>query len=128
MASKTFITEEQFWFTATTVGVNAFLLSCTLPICEWLIATVSVVMTTYCIYLILYRSAAHAGKLVKPKISENVDEKDKTWRHKAAETSMYLRTVFRHIPFVVCEASGSLFFVMLAGASCVGVIIRYVIS
>ena len=127
MPDNTHIPEEQFWFTATTVGVNAFLLSSTVPIPSWLVAPVSVVMSIYCVFLILHRSAAHAEKLVTPKMCENVNEKDKTWRHKAAETRMHIRTVFRHIPFVVFEASRALFFVMLAVASCIAVLIRYVI-
>jgi hypothetical protein len=124
MPKDTNIREEQFWFTATTVGVNAFLFGRTAPIPSWLVVSGSVVMSIYCVFLIIHRSAAHAHKLVTPKMCEHVEEKDKTWRHKAAETRMHIRVVFRHIPFVICELSGAFFYVMLAVASCVAVLIR----
>lgn len=122
----THIVNEMFWFTATIIGINAFIIQEK----EFLIKSISLknlygvstFMTFYAIYLIIHRSAAHANKLEPPISLEGIEEKDKTFVHKLKETISNVLVVLEHIPFVVAEFSGALFFVLLILLSYFGVL------
>ncbi len=122
--NHTNIRDEQFWFTATAVGLNGFILSSnieSMPKCFILAA--STLVTLYSVFLILHRSAKHADKIVY-KTGMKGFEKDKSWKDKMSETIAHLEAVWRHIPYVVFEFSGSFFFILIVLLSWVAVILR----
>jgi len=119
---KNNILQEHFWFTATTLAVNGFLMSDTI----WnkhpcTARTVSIIISLYAAYLIIQRSLAAAGKIKFPKKLKDIKPDKKTFLHKACETWYILTKVPGHLPFVVCELSGSFFYLLLVLASCGGV-------
>lgn len=114
--------DEHFWFTATTVGVNAFLMSSAIqPKYGAIVIGLSTVVSVYAIFLIVHRSAIHAGKVKLPQDLKELPESEKTATHKARETWHHMRIVPRHLVFVVCEMSGALFYLILVMTSCIGV-------
>jgi hypothetical protein len=61
---KKTIVDEHFWFTLTTMGVNGFLISINPnTINPTLVKIASLIISLYAAFLIIHRSAAHAGKL-----------------------------------------------------------------
>ena len=120
------ILNEHFWFAATTIGVNAFILKekgiSLKSIDSVTLIIISSFLSFYGIYLVLHRSAAHSNKLIIPKSVEGIEEKDKTFVHKFVETLCHIRVVIQHIPFVVTEFSGSLFYILLIILSYFGVL------
>lgn len=117
------ILKEHFWFTATTLAVNGFLMSATIQAKYSFAARVAVstLISVYAAYLIVQRSAAAAGKIKSPEDLEKIPADQKTFLHKARETWHSLKIVPSHLLFVVCELSGSFFYLLLVLASCVGV-------
>jgi hypothetical protein len=117
------ILNEHFWFTATTLAVNAFLISATIQGKYSFAARVAVstLISVYAAYLIVQRSAGAAGKIRFPEDLMKIPADQKTFRHKSRETWHTLRIVPSHLLFVVCELSGSFFYLLLVLASCVAV-------
>jgi hypothetical protein len=118
------IVDEHFWFTATTLGFNAFIISSnSVHDYHWQIRIISTFISLFALFLIIHRSAAHANKIegVYPQDIASLPQKDRTWRHKLSETLCHFKVVVKHIPFVICEFSGSLFYCLLVTISCVGV-------
>ena len=120
MAGSDRIVDEHFWFTATTVTVNALVASAiSKPGAPSLTFKVlSTVISAFAMYLILQRSAAHAGKIKVPQELLILSESDKTFRHKIRETWASMKIVPSHLLFVVGEFSGALFYLVLVGGSC----------
>jgi hypothetical protein len=117
------VLKEHFWFTATTLALNAFLLSDTIrgKYSFAARAAVSTLFSLYAAYLIVNRSAAAAGKIKFPRDLEEIPADQKTFKHKFRETWHTLKIVPRHLLFVVCELSGAFFYLLLLLVSCVGV-------
>lgn len=114
------VLQEQLWFTATTLGVNAFLMSGTVPPKHPCMARlVSTVISLYAAYLILERSAGAAGKIKLPE----GEAAQKTYRDKWLETHDRLKVIPQHFLFVVGELSGSFFYFLLVFFSWVAVLI-----
>jgi hypothetical protein len=91
---------------------------------------VSLGISLYAVFLVLQRSADAEGEFKEPiedvpgEASESVVERrtarrERKWR----ETKRNLDVVWHHIPFVLREASGALFYVLLILVSCVGVLL-----
>ncbi|MEA3367181.1 MAG: hypothetical protein U9R68_03595, partial [Planctomycetota bacterium] len=68
MAEKGNIIREHFWFTATTIAVNAFIMSADhLQPRQILGARIfSTVISVFTVFLIVHRSAVYAGKIHYP--------------------------------------------------------------
>ena len=118
------IRDEQFWFTATATGINAFVLSSKMQLMpNWFVGIISSTISAYAIYLIILRSAKLAEK-IKYKVTPKATEKDKNWKDKLLETTAHLKAAWRHIPIVVFELSGSFFFVLIVLFSWIAVFLR----
>jgi len=114
------IIDQQFWFTATTLGINGFLISNYDKITYnhftlgWIIF-----LDFYAIYLLVQRSASHA---YKAKLPDNLTIKPQAERNffdKLKETIFYFKVSFKHIPYIICEFSGTLFYILLVLSSLV---------
>jgi hypothetical protein len=114
------ILQEHFWFTATALGANAFLMVSDVKLCHWLILPgVSTIISVYAVYLIVERSASAAKKIQYPN---NLPEpEDRTWKHKLIETKCRLKRFVPHIGWIACELSGAFFYFLLVVTSCAGV-------
>jgi hypothetical protein len=107
--------DEQFWFTATTLTFNGFLMTkAEIPSSYSVVA--SLVVSLYAVHLILNRWLAAADLMPKPPSghlkSLNTIWK-KTWNELSAEC-LYL-------PFALCELSGGFFYVVFIVISFIGV-------
>lgn len=116
------VLQEHFWFTATVLAVNGFLMSDAPPDYSVAVAVVSTLVSLYGAYLIVERSAAVAGKINLPEELERMPTREKTWREKWRETQYKLRIAGSHVPFVVCELSGAFFYLVLVVFSWLGVL------
>jgi hypothetical protein len=118
------IRDEQFWFTATAIGLNGFILSSNIEsISKCFILAASTCVTFYAIFLIVLRSAKHADKIVYAPGMKG-SEKEKNWKDKKNETIAHLKAASHHIPYVIFEFSGSFFFVLIVVLSWVAVLLR----
>jgi hypothetical protein len=117
------IVEEQFWFTAMTVGFNAFVVE-KMPSHGKGVLIAATVINLYAIFLILHRAAAHAGKLKYPRSISEMDEKDKRFYHKGIETLCHVGIAIGMIPTVVFELSGSLFYILLITISYLALVMK----
>ena len=116
------ILQEHFWFTATTLAVNGFLMSANIGCKNWyVVRIISTLISAYAVYLIVERSASAANKIKLPKDLEDKKSDKKTASDKARETWHRFKIVPKHFLFVVCEFSGAFFYLLLVVASCIGV-------
>jgi hypothetical protein len=114
------ILQEHFWFTATTLAVNGFLMSANIECQNWyVLKVISTLISLYAVYLIVERSASAANKVKLPEDLKEPVEKMAT--DKARETWYRLKIVPKHFLFVACELSGAFFYLLLVVASCIGV-------
>ena len=116
------IVDEHFWITATTLAFNAFVMGADEKIAQLYRLLASMIISIFAIFLVIHRSAAHANKINYPSKIRSLDEKDKSFRHKLVETRVHIKVVIKHIPFVLCELSGALFYILLIVISFLGVI------
>ena len=105
------IVDEHFWFTAITLGINAFVIEKSFDTLN--IVIVTTVINIYAIFLILHRAAAHADKLIYPKKIASMGERDKKFYHKGIETLYNIRIAIKMIPYVIFEMSGAFFYILL---------------
>ena len=118
------ILQEHFWFTATTLAANGFLMSANIECQNWyVLKVISTLISLYAVYLIVERSASAANKVKLPKDLEKKEPEQKTAKDKARETLYRFKIVPKHFLFVVCEFSGSFFYLLLVVASCIGVLL-----
>jgi len=107
------IPDEHFWFSAITLSLNAFLIS---HAQQWRIDVFPALwvgfLNLYALYLVVHRAASHAGKLVTPTALLDRPQRDRTYQDKWTETKCNLHTVLSHVPFVICEGSGALFYIL----------------
>jgi len=122
MGDKDKIVDEHFWFTATTLAVNGYLLSSDI-ISKYNLSAkiISSFISLYAIFLIIHRSAAHADKIHMPESLKNIPESEKTFIHKGKETWIHFKLIPEHILFVIFEFSGTLFYLILVLFSCIAV-------
>jgi hypothetical protein len=113
MDDKTHIIDEHFWFTATTLGVNAFLMSSKLAVGRCAILVASSVVSLYAIFLVVHRASVHAG------IFEGVPGEDLIYRWR--NTRRKLARFFPGLAYVLVDCSGALFYLLLIVISCCGV-------
>ncbi len=117
------IVEEHFWFTAMTVGFNAFVIE-KMPNHGKGVLFAATLVNLYAIFLILHRAAAHAGKLRYPRSIAGMDEKNKRFYHKGIETLCHLAIAIEMIPTVLFELSGALFYILLITVSYLAVVMK----
>jgi len=121
MGDKDKIVDEHFWITATTLGLNAYLISEKQNLGNSLCTVFfSTIISLYAIFLILHRSEAHADKIKLPPDLQ-IPESEKTYKHKLRETCCHFRMLPSQFLFVVCEFSGAFFYMLLVFFSCIGV-------
>ncbi len=122
MSGKNTVIDEHFWFTATTLAVNGFIISTKFNPPQMAFITIfSTLISCYAIFLIVHRSAADADKIDLPEDLRKLPESKKTFIDKGRETWYHLKIFPKHFLFVVFEFSGALFYVFLVFASCVAV-------
>lgn len=120
------VLKEHFWFTATTVTMNGFLLNGIQAITYgFLVKLLSLIVSAFAAYLVIERAASKESedKELWPDLKDVPGEKkrDRKWR----EAQRKFHAVLLYTPVVVSEASGSLFYLLLIGASCVGVLLAH---
>ena len=124
MADKGTIVDEHFWFTATIMAVNGFIISST-AVSPYAVGAkcFSAAITLYAVFLIVHRSAAYSDKLQNcyPERLKEMSGNNKTFVTKAWETWCHFKIFPGHLLFVICEFSGALFYLLLAVTSCVAV-------
>lgn len=122
--SNSKIVDEHFWFTAITLGFNTFIIDKleTKLDNKWTIFS-AFVINVYAVFLILHRAAAQADRLKYPKWLEEMDENKKRFYHKGLESLIHLWISIKMIPFVICELSGALFYILLILVSFFGIFI-----
>lgn len=112
------IIDQQFWFTATTMSVNGFLVS----MCDkvnfstftfWWITFINF----YAIYLLIQRGASHAYKTGLPPKLTIKPPSERGFLDKLKETVFYFKISFNHIPYIIGEFSGTLFYILLVLSS-----------
>lgn len=120
------IQDQHFWITATTIAINAFLMS---QVDQLGLSVAGILwiglLNLYAVFLILHRSAYHAGKLMLPDSCLNVPQQERGFRHKWAETRLNLPIVARQLFFAIGECSGTLFYLLLVGSSYMAVVVLY---
>jgi hypothetical protein len=122
MGDKEKIVDEHFWFTATTLAVNGYLIATnTPPQYNALTKITSTLISLYAIFLIIHRSAALADKIQMPESIRRIPERDKSFIHKGKETWVHIKLVPKHLVFVIFEFSGAFFYLLLVLVSCVAV-------
>lgn len=120
------IVEEHFWFTATVLAVNGFIISTESDLIQTLFAPIfSTFISCYAIFLVVHRSSAHADKIKLPDNLAKLPESQKTFLDKGRETLCHLKIFPRHFLFVVFEFSGALFYTVLIISSCIAVWVRH---
>jgi hypothetical protein len=117
------LVDEHFWITATTLAFNAFIISAEIKSDSLYKILASSIVSVFAIFLIIHRSAAHANKIEYPHDVKSIAEKDKSCKHKLVESWAHIKIVIKHIPFVICELSGALFYIVLIVLSFMGVIV-----
>ena len=124
MAEKGKIIDEHFWFTATTMALNGFIIS-SAKVKPYITTAkvLSLIVTLYAIFLIVHRAASYAGKLEEcyPDKLKELSEDDKTYLKKTWETWCHLKAFPRFLLYVTCEFGSALFFLILVVSSCVAV-------
>lgn len=107
------IVQQHFWFSATMLGVNGFLiLRNSEPYSYYALIAVSI-LNLYAIFLIVSEAAAHADKIHFPKTITNIPQSQRIWKHKFVETRIRIKAAIKHIPFMIFELGKSLFYVLL---------------
>lgn len=113
MADKSHIIDEHFWFTATTLGVNAFLMSSKLEVGRFAVLAASSVVSLFAVFLVVHRASVHAG------IFDGVPGED--LYHRWRNTRRKFARFFPGLAYVLVDCSGALFYLLLIVISCCGV-------
>lgn len=112
--NKKIIVDESFWFTATTLGINGFLVNSS----NFHLSSIGLLLiglvNVFSIYLLVHRSASYHNKL-KGIGTNTVSDKFKK------ETLPNLWISIKHVPMIFAEFSGSLFYILLIVVSFLGV-------
>ncbi|MFC2152193.1 hypothetical protein ACFLSE_06655 [Bacteroidota bacterium] len=112
--SRSKIVDQHFWFTATAMGLNGFLISNCDKIDYSLLTVLWILfINLYICFLIIHRSAYHAGKIKLPKKLKEIPQSERGFKEKFNETRIHLIICLKHIPFVIGELSGSLLYLLL---------------
>lgn len=108
------IVDQHFWFTATMLGINGWLISSGDKIA---FSTFTLIWITflngYAMFLIIHRAAYHADKVAYPEKLTNKPQSERNFRDKLSETLINIKITIKHIPFMIAEFSGSLFYTLL---------------
>lgn len=120
------IVDEHFWITATTLAVNGFIISECLdlsPASLFWARIGATVISIFAVFLIVHRSSSDAGILKNwyPDRLRGLKREEKKFWHKAWETWCHVKLFPFHLVYVVCEASGALFYLLLVVLSVLGV-------
>ena len=108
------IVQQQFWFSATMLGVNGFLISSKSiePYSIYTLISVSF-LNLFALFLITTRAASHADKIHYPERITKIPKPQHTYKHNAIETYIRIKASIKHIPFMILEFSGALFYTLL---------------
>lgn len=104
------IKSEQFWFTATMLGVNYFILEKTCAYDYFVIIPITI-LNVLAMYLILQRSAAHS----------------KSWDSKKNRKEKF-KIIIREICEIFKDFSGSLFYFLLILFPFLAIILRFILG
>lgn len=117
------IIDQHFWFTVTAMSLNGYLISN----CDKVVYSLFTIiwisfLNLYICFLIIQRSAYHAGKIRTPENIKKKPQFERNFIDKIKETGINIKTSIKHIPFIVGEFSGSLLFLLLVITSYIGFI------
>jgi cytochrome c biogenesis protein CcdA len=117
--------DEHFWFTATTLGFNAFVISSAQGTNRrGLLITASSVISLLAIFLIVDRFGSNAQKLKLPDRFKDVPFEKYSLKDVGAFTFCRFKRFFPNLLFAIVECSGSLFYIVLVIASWLAVLFR----
>lgn len=108
------IVDQQFWFTATIMTVNGFLISNYDKITYSYFTLIWIsFINFYALFLLIHRSASHAYKITLPAQLSKKPQSERGFADKFKETLFHFKVAFNHIPFIIGEFSGTLFYILL---------------
>ena len=117
--------DEHFWFTATTLGFNAFVISSVQGTNQrGLLIIASSVISLLAIFLIVDRFGSHAQRLQLPDRLKDIPFAKYSFKDVAAFTFFRFTRFFPNLLFAIVECSGSLFYIMLVMASWLAVLFK----
>jgi hypothetical protein len=117
------IRDEQFWFTAATVAFNTVLLQREISYAHKpLVIAAATAISLFGAYLVLTRWLHGAGRA---PTDPPADWSVATPFERLHYTCREFMAVLRSLPFVLFEASGALFYLVLIAITFSGVIYRY---
>ena len=117
--AKYVILKEQFWFTATALAVNGFLLShdTTDNRLRWLFLFGSLVVSLCAIYLVLHRYAEY--------VKQNSDKLEANDTKKPTKTRSKLSMAARVFIPAIVEGSGTFFHMILIALSATAICLKF---
>ncbi|MEX0995827.1 MAG: hypothetical protein WDZ45_02115 [Flavobacteriaceae bacterium] len=119
--SRNKIIDQHFWFTATALGLNGYLISGSEKIDYSLFTVIWIsFLNLYICFLIIQRSAYHAGKIKTPKKIKKKSQSERDFIDKFKETQVNIITSIKHIPFITAEFSGTLLYLLLVITGYIG--------
>jgi len=117
------IRDEQFWFTAATIAFNTIIFQHDISKAhKCLVFSASAVISLFGAYLVLTRWLHGAGR-APAGAPENWSVA--TARQRLQYTCREFVAVLRSLPFVLFEASGALFYLLLIAVTFAGVAYRF---
>ena len=125
MAETNRVLDEHFWFTATTLGFNAFVISSD----QWtnhrnLMIIASSIISFLAIFLIVDRFGVSAQRLRLPDRFKDVPFEKYSLKDVGTFTFCRIKRFFPNLLFAIVECSGSLFYIILVAASWLAVFFR----
>lgn len=111
------IRDEQFWFTVTTLGINGFFISSPQQVVHWYVSPIALTLiSAYAIFLIGHRHANLTKTIEYPKQMPAVP-----WRQNLIKTYTHIKIFPSQLWLIICEFSGSFFYILLLLLSLAGV-------
>jgi hypothetical protein len=123
MSNTNRILDEHFWFTATTLGFNAFVISSDQQERHrHSMIIISGVISALALFLIVDRFAAHAKRQRRPDQFKAIPFEQYSLKDLAMITLYRMKRFFPNLIFAIAECSGSLFYILLVTASWLAVL------
>jgi hypothetical protein len=119
---KKTIVDEQFWFTATILGVNGFLISVESKKNNTIEIFAFSFLSFFAMYLVQNRSAKYARKFdLSPQ--KRIEESEIS--HRFRITKYEVIESLKHLPYIIFEFSGTLFYLSLILFSYLALLEKY---
>lgn len=127
---KAKILNEQFWFTATTIGVNSFTIATEKIHLTVVVITILGIISIMGFHLVLDRSTQYAMGKGAPHLEKPVfnPSGENYWQYIAERfklTKSEICLCIRHMPFVLAEFGSTLFYFVLISISYISLVYVY---